>query len=141
MVAVAVVSAACSNDSNSTVTPPTSTTDILSGTLNAPVNGLAQTAISPFTVGQSGGTVQVTLTSAVETLPGGTLLPTVTVGLAVGTFSGGACSVISTSFTPASGGSNPQISGSLTAGNYCVIVSDIIGLAGPVSYALAVTHP
>jgi hypothetical protein len=36
----------------------------------APINGVLQTSSNNFTVGQGGGSVTITLTSAVETLPG-----------------------------------------------------------------------
>ena len=55
--------------STSTTTAPTATTtDVLTGTVAAPINGVLQSSSNPSSVGQSRGTVSVTLTSAVETL-------------------------------------------------------------------------
>jgi len=141
---LAVVASGCTGGSNgSTPTTPTQTiaTDVLTGTVQPPVGGALQSAFVPFAVGQGGGQVQVTLTSAVETFPDGTLLPTVTMGLAVGTIAGGVCTQMANSFTTAQGGSQPQLTGSLTAGSYCVLVSDVSSQLGPVAFAVAVSHP
>jgi len=92
-------------------------------------------------VGTGGGSVTVTLTSAVETLPDGTLLPTVTMGLGIGTVTNGGCTLLAGAFATAQGSATPQLSGSLSAGTYCVQVSDVTNQLGPVSYAVAVTHP
>ncbi len=143
---VALTAVACNNGSSSSPTPTTATsqtftTEVLTGTVPVPVNGVLQSEFKPFTVGQGGGQISVTLTSAVETLPGGTLLTTVTMGLAIGTLSGTTCTIIPNASTPAQGGSVPQLSGSLAAGTYCVQLSDITNQVGPVAYAVAVVHP
>jgi len=62
-------------------------------------------------------------------------------GLAVGTSSLTRCAPLSNSFTTAQASGSPQLSGSLNAGSYCVIVSDVTNQVGPVSYAVAVAHP
>ena len=136
--------AGCDNQSSTAATTtPTQTlqTEVLLGNVPAPVNGVLQTASNPFTVGQGGGTVSVTLTSAVETLPGGALLPTVVMGLGIGTPTGSTCTLLSGGTTTAQGGSSPQLSGSLNAGAYCVQVYDVTSQVGPVAYAVAVSHP
>jgi hypothetical protein len=140
------VGAACgcnnNSSSSSTLSPSqTLTTEILTGTVAAPVGGTLQSSFNPFVVGQGGGSVSVTLTSAVETLPGGTLLPTVTMGLGIGTLANGVCTLIANGFTTAQAGGAAQLSGTLNAGNYCVQVSDVSNQLGPVSYAVAVSHP
>ena len=106
-----------------------------------PVNGVLQTAFGTFIVGQGGGSVTVTLTSAVETLPSGMLLTTVTMGVGIGTVAGGICTLLPNAFTTAQSGSTPQLSGTLSAGTYCAQVSDVTSQLGPVAYALAVSHP
>ena len=135
----------CSGDSTSPsalASAPTVTNDVLSGTVAAPVGGVLQSAFNTFTVGQGGGSISVTLTSAIETVNGGTLLPTVTMGLAVGNASGQACTPIANTFTTAQAGSTPQITGTLGAnGTYCVIVSDVTTQLGPVAYSVVVSHP
>ncbi|MGH9411220.1 MAG: hypothetical protein ACRD1V_17420 [Vicinamibacterales bacterium] len=141
--ALTMAAGACGSTDATTPTSATqtTTTDILTGTVPAPIGGALQSAFNTFTVGQGGGTVSVTLTSAVEMLPGGALLTTVTMGLGVGTPSGGACTGIGSNFVTAQGGSTAQLSGSLSAGSYCVQVSDVTSQLGPVTYAVAVAHP
>ncbi|HZT77998.1 MAG TPA: hypothetical protein VFA27_15195 [Vicinamibacterales bacterium] len=143
--AVLAVTCACSGSDSSTssTTSPsqTITTDVLTGTVPAPINGVLQSAANNFAVGQGGGTVNITLTSATETLPNGTLLTTVAMGLAVGTSSITGCTPLANSFTTAQASGTPQLSGSLAAGAYCVIVSDVTNQVGPVAYAVAVSHP
>jgi hypothetical protein len=118
------------------------TNDVLGGTVQPPINGVLQSTFNSFVVGQGGGSIAVTLTSAIETLPGGALLPTVTMGLAVGTVTNGACTLIANSFTTAQAGSAPQLTGTLGAnGTYCVQVSDVSSQLGPVAYSLLVSHP
>ena len=142
IVLVAASITACDNSGSTAATTPTQTlvTDILTGTVNVPVGTALQTATNPFTVGQGGGTITVTLTSAIETLPGGALLTTVQMGLAVGTQSGSTCTPLANGSTTGAGGA-AILSGSVTAGNYCVLVSDITNQLGPVAYAVAVNHP
>ena len=144
-VGVLLITGACSGSSSSrsSTTSPTQTiaTDVLTGTVPPPVNGVLQSAANNFTVGQGGGTVSVTLTSATETLPGGSLLTGVTMGLAVGTSAITGCTPLANSFTTAQASSVPQLSGTLNAGAYCVLVSDVTNQLGPVAYAVAVAHP
>lgn len=137
--------AACSGSSTSPSTTPTTptgnvTNEVLSGTVPTPIAGVLQTAANPFTVSVSNGSISVTLTSAVETLPDGTLLPIVTMGLGLGTWSNGTCTLEPNTFTTAQGGSVAQISGTISAGSYCVQVSDVTNQVGPVSYAVALSH-
>ena len=137
--------AGCSGNSTSPsalTSTPTVTNDVLSGTVPAPVGGVLQSAFNTFTVGQGGGSISVTLTSAIETIGAGSLLPTVTMGLAVGNASGQTCTPIANTFTTAQAGSTPQITGTLGAnGTYCVIVSDVTTQLGPVAYSAVVSHP
>lgn len=132
-----------SSSSSSATTAPsqTITTDVLTGTVPPPVNGVLQSSSNNFTVGQGGGSVTVTLTSATETLPGGSLLTTVTMGLNVGTASITGCTPLANAFTTAQASGTPQLSGNLSAGSYCIIVSDVTNQLGPVAYAIAVAHP
>jgi hypothetical protein len=143
MVALVVASSACDNSGSDTTPTPTvvPVNEVLTGTVQIPVNGTLQSAFNTFVVGQGGGTVSVTLTSAVETLPGGTLLTTVTMGLGIGTVTNGTCTPFSNAFVTAQASSTPQLTGGLNAGSYCVQVSDVTSQVGPVAYALAVSHP
>ena len=137
-----LAAAACSsnNSSNSTITSVgTLTNEIITGTVAPPVNGTRQTDTKTFTV-KASGELDVTLTSAIESLPSGQFLTTVTVGLAIGNWSGTTCTAISGASTNAQAGSSPQISGNVQAGTYCVMVTDVTNQLGPVQYALSVDH-
>jgi len=135
---------ACSGSTTSpsaTTTPTgTVTNEVVSGTVPPPSNGVLQSAANPFTVNAGNGSVSVTLTSAVETMPDGTLLPTVTMGLGLGSWSNGTCTTQPGTFTTAQGGSVAQISGTISAGSYCVQVSDVTNQLGSVAYAVALSH-
>jgi hypothetical protein len=141
---IVLLTAACDNSSSTTspTTTPNTTTYTLSGTVPAAVNGVPQASSNPFTVGQSGGTVSVTLTSAVETLPGGILNPSVVMGIAVGSPSGSTCVLPAGSTVQLfSAGASSAISGTLNPGNYCIQVSDVTIQVGPVAYAVVVVSP
>jgi hypothetical protein len=137
---------ACGGSTSSpTTTTPTTTValinEVFTGTIAPPVGGVLQSAFNAFNVGQA-GTVAITLTSAIETLPGGTLLPTVTMGLGIGTVSAGTCTLLANGFVTAQGGATAQLNGSVAAaGTFCVQVSDVTNQLGPVAYAISVSHP
>jgi hypothetical protein len=92
---------------------------------------------SSTTTPTTGATVSVTLTSAVETFPNGQLLPTVFVGLALGTPTGTTCTLPSGS-TPTPAQAGFSASTTLNAGTYCLQVSDSTNQTGPVDYAVVV---
>jgi hypothetical protein len=143
LVALAIVTVACdSSSSTSPTTSPITNSSRLSGTVPAAVNGVPQSVFSNFTVGQGGGMVTLTLTSAVETFPDGTLNHDVVVGLAVGTPTGATCTLPAGS-TPAlfQAGAMPSMSGALNAGAYCVQVSDQTVQPGPAAYTVVVASP
>jgi hypothetical protein len=145
LVALAALASACGGSTTSPTTTTTTTTqtitsDVLTGTVPAPVNGARQAEIQKFTVGQGGGTVTVSLTSAIEAMPDGTFLSSVYMGLAYGTYANGTCSIYSSSYGVGPSGSN-YLTGSLAAGDYCLQVSDATGQLGPVQYSLLVSHP
>jgi hypothetical protein len=141
LMSFALAVSACGSSTPVTSASTTVTTDILSGTVAAAVNGVPQTSTNNFTVGQGGGTVSITLTSAVETFPGGTTSATVTMGLGVGTASGTTCTLIAGSAPQIAPAGGVGISGTLSAGTYCVLVSDVTIQQGPVAYAVVVQHP
>jgi hypothetical protein len=92
---------------------------------------------SSSTTPTTGATVTVTLTSAVETFPNGQLLPTVFVGLALGTPTGTTCTLPSGS-TPTPAQAGFSASTTLNAGTYCIKVSDTTNQTGPVDYTVVV---
>ncbi len=142
VVPLALSAAGCNSSTASTLstTPATVLTETLTGTVPAPINGSLQSDVKTFTTTQS-GTVTLTLTSAVETLPGGVLFPTVVIGIGIGTPSGSTCSVPSGNSTTAQSSSAVLLSGTLSAGSYCLQVSDVTNQSGPVQYTILLTHP
>jgi hypothetical protein len=106
-----------------------------------PVDGVLQSSFNTFVVGQGGGSVTAMLTSAVETLPGGTLLTAVNMGLGVGIVASETCTLLTNAYTIGPGSTSTYLSGTLSAGSYCVQVSDVTNQLGPVSYSVAVSHP
>jgi hypothetical protein len=117
-------------------------TRTLNGTVPAAVKGVPQSTSSNFTVGPAGGMVSVTLTSALEAFPNGSLNPSVVMGLAVGKPSGSTC-VLPAGAIPAltQATVTSPLSGPLNAGTYCVQVSDQTIQVGPVAYAVVVVSP
>lgn len=138
---LAVASTGC--DRSVTLLTPEVTifTEVLTGTVLPPVNGELQRTVRTFTVGQGGGDVTVTLSSAVQTLPDGTQQTNVLVGLGVGTVVNGACQVAASAYVTTPAGTTPQLAGTLTAGTYCAQVSDVTIQTGPVAFSITVTHP
>lgn len=115
-------------------------TEVLTGTVSPPVNDVFQSTFRTYTVGQGGGAVTVTLTSAVQTRPDGSLQTTVTMGLGAGSVVNGACVVAANSYVATPAGAAPQLAGSLAVGTYCIRVSDVTGQVGPVAFSVTVTH-
>jgi hypothetical protein len=123
-----------------TVPPESIVTEVLTGTVAPPVADVLQSTTLSYTVGQA-GQVTITLTSAVQTLPDGSL-QAATMGLGAGTLMpGGVCVVAATAYLATQAGTGPHLSGSLTAGTYCIQVSGLIGQMGPVAFSVTVTHP
>jgi hypothetical protein len=146
LVAAVCTGAACSSNNSSSLLPTTSTTqttttDVLTGTVPAAINGVMQSAFNQFVVGQGGGSVTVTLTSAIETLGTNSFVANVTMGLAVGTPANGVCTPLSTSSTVQTVPNGTSLAGTLSAGTYCVLVQDVTGQLGPVTYSVSVSHP
>jgi hypothetical protein len=139
---LAVSALACGGDSSNSTLPTTPTnavSDTLVGTVGAPINSTLQTASNPFNSGA--GTVSVTLTSAVESMPDGTKLANVVMGVGIGTPSGSSCTLTANAFTTAQPSSTVVLSGTVAAGTYCIQMSDVTNQLGPVSYAVVVNHP
>lgn len=139
----AVVSVGCDRSIRllePTPTDQTIITEVLTGTVAPPVGGVFQRTFKTYTVGQGGGPVTVTLTSAVQTRPDGTVQTTVTMGLGAGSVLNGVCVVPATAFLSTQAGTSPQLVGSLAEGTYCVEVSDVTGQTGPVAFSVTVTH-
>jgi len=138
------LAAACGGNSGNTTstTSPTLSQETLSGTVAPPVAGVRQAASVPFNVASPGGSVQVTLTSAVETHPDGTTNPNVVMGIAVGSPSAGGCTLAAGNVPILmQSGANSSISGTAAAGVYCVQVSDVTNQLGTVAFTVVIQHP
>jgi hypothetical protein len=104
------------------------TVETFSGTL---ANG--GIATHTFVVNRSNGQLDVTLRQV------GTASPVV-MGLGVGTPSDSGCTFISGASIGTVPGSTPQLSGSISAGNYCVSIYDVGNLTAPATYTIVVSH-
>ena len=138
---LALVSVGCNRSVALLAPEQTIINDILTGSVLPPVNGELQRTFKTFTVGQGGGDVTVTLSSAIQSLPDGTQQTNVMMGLGAGTVSAGLCVVPVTAYVTTRPGTTPQLAGSLAPGTYCVQVSDITIQTGPVVFSVTVTHP
>jgi hypothetical protein len=134
LMAAVLATSACSNDTLSsltTPTTPTSFTDTFTGTLSK--NGAFTHSFTTASL----GAVTVTILS---------LAPTSSqiLGLSLGVWNGSSCST-----TPATGGASSDVAtqgSSITlnasaAGSLCVRLYDVGFIDQPVLYALQVTHP
>ena len=132
--ALALLGAACGGSSSTTTAP--STTPVASPTTTETWNGTVQIGSSSFysfVVGVN-GTVNVTLVSV-----SGAFVPaTVTLGVAIGTLSGTACSGTATN---TQAGTTPQVTATEAPGRYCVNVSDVGNLFAPASFVVTIAHP
>ena len=145
VLALAITLSACGSSTPVAATSTTTQnliTDTLVGTVPAAVNGVAQSDSKTFIVGQGGGAVTVTLTSAVETYPDKTTNASVVMGMAVGTPSGTSCVLAAgTALAPFQAGAAATLSGTVAAGTYCVQLTDTTIQTGPVAYTILVIHP
>jgi hypothetical protein len=125
--ALALGLSACGSSSTPSTSPTTSsglTTDTFTGTVV--VGG---SDFKTFSVAQP-GEVDVTLTVAA-----------VPMGLAVGLPGGSGCVALSGASTTATAGSAAQVAGKVSAGSFCILVSDVGNATGPVAYTVTVVHP
>lgn len=106
-------------------TPPPTTTDTFSGTLDA-----RGEATHPFTVGVS-GFVDITLANLAP-------LDTPAIGMAVGLWDGSVCTRVASNDRAVLG---TRIRGTAAAGRFCVSVYDVGNLVDPIAYTLTVEHP
>jgi hypothetical protein len=130
---LALLAIACGKDNTSSTTPtqtpaaPTATEHYV-GTINVGVAGFYSFTVSQY------GTVNVTLTSVT-----GADDPAVGLGLGLGIPSGFGCSTSNT--ITASAGTDPQITGSYSAGVYCVRLYDVGNLTGADAFDVIIAHP
>ena len=129
-VALAFAAAACTKNSDTASTTPSTpkTTDTKTGTVQ--VKG---SDFQTFTV-TTAGEVDVTLTAAGPP-------STIVMGLGIGQTGSGSCSPLAGATQQTAAGSSPQVTGILTPATYCVTVFDVGNQTAPVSYTVTVAHP
>jgi hypothetical protein len=126
-----VFAAGCgSSSSDSTPTGPTANVTTENFTGNVDPGGKT---FSQFNVALSGGQVNVTLTSAGPP-------STIYMGLGVGSFADPNCTLLTNGSVVTQAGTTAQLSGTLNAGSYCVMVYDAGNQVSTVSYAVTVNH-
>jgi hypothetical protein len=133
IVATALSAAGCSNSTDTSSTLPTApssplVTENFSGTVQVGSNDA-----KPFMVTSDGFQITVDMTSAGPPA-------TIAMGIGVGTFVGGTCQLSSGGFTTAPAASAPQLTGTIAAGQYCLMIYDVGNQSGPVTYTAVVNH-
>src|SRR4051812_19676994 len=132
-----VCAAGCnSSDSSGTsaadllaATPPVPlVTDNFSGTVNQGSNDS-----HTFTVTSSNFQIALTMTSAGPPA-------TIQEGFGVGQIVAGSCQLLSGAYGVYPASTTPQLSGTITAGTYCVMVYDAGNQTGPITYTVVVQH-
>jgi hypothetical protein len=133
VLALALTATACSSGSSTAIptapSAPASIIETFNGTVTVGSSDFHNFAVT------ANGSVNVTLTAASPPA-------TIWMGLGVGTPGSGACSLPpgGGNSVPTPAGVNPQLSGTLTAGTYCVLVYDIGNVTSPVTYSVTVAH-
>jgi hypothetical protein len=134
LIVSALAAASCSSgDDTSTSTLTTSptvplATENVSGTV-----AVGGSDVHAFTVATSGQAINVTLTAAGPPA-------TIFMGIGVGAPVGSTCQLLSGGSTIGQAATVAQISGTINAGAYCLMVYDAGNQTGPVTYAATVTH-
>ena len=129
LLALALASAACKGNDTATTAPTATTkTDTFTGTVQ--VKGAD---IHNFTV-ETAGQVAVTLTAASPP-------STIAMGVGVGTPANGACGVLAGASVTTVAGSTAQLTGVVSPGMLCVMVSDVSNQTAAVTYTVTVVHP
>jgi hypothetical protein len=125
---------ACGNTGDVTTSTPTTptvaaaTTEMFSGTVD--VKG---SDVKSFNVVASGGQLLVILTAAGPP-------STISMVLGLGMYSNPTCTLLTNGSIITPAGANPQLSGTVSAGSYCVQISDAGNQTEPVAYSVTVIH-
>jgi hypothetical protein len=134
--ALAAAAAACdTTDPTLATTTPISPTNPTVENFNGTVNQGSSDAHS-FAILLNGGTLSITLTAAGPP-------SNVSVGLGIGSPSGGLCTPFQNGSLVTTAGGSPQLSGQANAGSYCVTVFDPGGgfaLPNAINYTITVAH-
>jgi hypothetical protein len=133
LVAALTLGAAACGGGNSPSTLSTSPTPtIISEDFTGTV-AISGNDVHAFTVALSGGQVNAILTAAGPP-------STIYMGLGIGTPSGSTCALLTNGAVVTPAGTAAQLTGTLNAGSYCVMVFDAGNQTAPVTYAVTVNH-
>jgi hypothetical protein len=122
--------AACGSSTTTPTTPttPTGPTTSIFASLLTPGG-----AVSRQFGASTNGTVTVMLTNAAG--------PNTVVGLGIGVPTTGLAKCALSTAIQTNAGSTPQISASVDAGNYCVVVYDLGTLTSPIDFSVTLVYP
>lgn len=139
---VLTASIGCGSTATTTTdsTTATGSSYLVVGRLAAAVNGVPQSVVHVFLTGGS-GTATLTLTSASEAMLDGTALTTVPLGLGLGVYANGTCTLLPDASVTTASGSPAQLTTTVPAGSGCLKVWDVTTQEGIVSYTVTLTHP
>ena len=141
VLAAGLTGAGCSGGSSNSLptgtppppTPPTAPTPTISSETFAGTVAVGGVAFHPFTVTLAGGQITIILTAAGPPA-------TIFMGLGVGTIAGDACTLLPNASVATPAGATAQLTGTISAGSYCVRVWDIGNQTADVTYAVTVNH-
>jgi len=130
LAAALAAAAACGNNTTTTTTPTTPTgptTSIFASRLTP--GG----AVSRQFGASTNGTVTVMLTNAAG--------PNTVVGLGIGVPTTGLAKCALSTGIQTNAGATPQLSATVDAGNYCVVVYDLGTLTSPIDFSVTLVYP
>lgn len=130
LAAVLAAAAACGNSTTTPTAPttPTGPTTSIFGSRLTPGG-----AVSRQFGASTNGTVTAMLTNAAG--------PNTVVGLGIGVPTTGLAKCALTTAIQTNAGSTPQLSATVDAGNYCVVVYDLGTLTSPIDFSVTLVYP
>jgi hypothetical protein len=137
VVACGLAAGACAQTTDPTATntssaPTAPTTPLVTENFSGTVAVGGNDAHS-FTVTSDNANLTLALTSAGPPA-------TIAMGFGIGQTVGGSCQLLSGGYGTYAASTTPQLSGSIGAGVYCVMVYDVGNETAPVTYTVVVTH-
>jgi hypothetical protein len=130
--ATAAFAGACGGASSSSTASPSPTAAIVTEAFSGTV-AVGGSDAHAFTVALSGGQVNATLTAASPP-------STIYMGLGIGSYTAPTCTLLSNGYVITQAGTLAQLSGTVSAGSYCISVYDAGNQTADVMYAVTVNH-
>jgi hypothetical protein len=132
IVASAVAAAGCSSTPTSSSLPAAPSSPLVTNTFSGTVQ-VGGNDSNPFTVTSDGFQITIDLTAAGPPA-------TITMGIGIGSPTGGTCQLLAGGSTMAPAGATPQLSGNIPAGQYCLMIYDVGNQSAPITYTVVVNH-